>query len=245
MSGSGRATTKRDRRRMTRREQYEQRRQERERERQRKLRMKRIQRNTLYGLGGLAAVVVIVLLSVFVFHIGSGSGSTTQHAKAVATFPPVSGAAASAQTIDGMTCAKSQGSAQNLHAYLEIYINGQQMTVPTGIGAPPSKNCTYPLVTPSGEPNVIHVMSASTSAYTLGQFFDVWGQPLSVTQVGTYKTNSSHKLVFEVFDANGKLTTITSDPRAITLVNHETLVILYNSPNVHPKAYSNWSSLKS
>ena len=31
---------------------------------------------------------------------------------------------------------------------------------------------------------VIHVESPSQRGYTLGQFFDIWGQPLSATQAG-------------------------------------------------------------
>lgn len=241
MSGPGGATTKRDNRRLTRREQYQQRQLARQRERQRQLRNQRILRGGLIGGGALVVIVAIVLLSVFVFHIDSGSGNGG-HSTALATFPPVSGAAAEGKQIDNMQCATTQGSAQHLADYLKIYVNGQQMTVPPGVGAPGT--CFYPLRVKSGAPNAIQVLSPdATRVYTLGEFFDVWGQPLSATQVGTYKADTHHKLVYEVFDANGKLSTITSDPRQIALVNHDTIVILYNSSNVHPTPYTNWTAI--
>ncbi|HLY30719.1 MAG TPA: hypothetical protein VKQ36_06800 [Ktedonobacterales bacterium] len=247
MSGPGRTTTRRDQRRLTRREQYEQRRLARERERQRKLRNQRIQRYSLIGGGIAAALVVIVLLSVFVFHLGSSTSpraSTTP--TVVPTFPAVSSAVTNAQTIDGMACATTLTSGQSSHIYLKIYVNGQQMQVPADVGVSVGKSCVYPITVPVGEPNVIHVeTSSATQVYTLGNFFDLWGQPLSKTQVGSYKANSSHKLVFEVFDSSGKLTTITTDPRQIQLLDHETVVILYNSPNVHPTAFTSWNSLAS
>ncbi len=68
------------------------------------------------------------------------------------------------------------------------------------------KTCLYPLHVHDGEPNIIHIESPIQKTYTLGNFFDIWGQPLSATQVMGNKTDSTHKLVFEVFDASGKLT---------------------------------------
>jgi len=233
--------TNRDKRRLTRREQYQQRQQERQRERQRQLRNQQIRRGSLIGGGALVVIIAIVLISVFAFHIG-GSPSKSGHTSAVATFPALGSAAASGKPIDSMTCDASQGGAQHLHDYLKIYVNGQQMTVPPGVGIPAT--CLYPLHVHDAEPNVIHVETADAKrVFTLGEFFDVWGQPLSATQVGSYKANAQHKLVYEVFDANGKLTTVNTDPKQIALSNHETIVILYNSPNVHPTAYTNWAAI--
>jgi len=234
--------TNRDKRRLTRREQYQQRQAERQRERQRQLRNQQIRRYSLFGGGALVAIVVIVLVSVFAFHIGGGSPSTSGHTSAVATFPALGSAAASGKPIDNMTCDASQGGAQHLHDYLKIYVNGQQMTVPPGVGVP--AGCLYPLHVHNGEPNVIHAETADAKrVFTLGEFFDVWGQPLSSSRVGSYTATAQHKLVYEVFDATGKLSTITGDPRQIALANHDTIVILYNSPNVHPTAYTNWAAI--
>ncbi len=240
MSGPGGATTKRDQRRMTRQEQFQQRQLERQRARQRQLRNQQLRRGGLIGGGVLVLLVVVALVSVFAFHIGAPSKQGAP--SALATFPPLSGAAVNGQPIDNMTCNSSQGGAQHLHTYLKIYINGQQMTVPPGVGIPAT--CLYPLHVHNTEPNVIHIETADPKrVFTLGEFFDVWGQPLSATQIGAYKANSQHKLVYEMFNAAGKLTTITTDPRQITLANHTTIVILYNSPNVHQTAYTDWAAI--
>ncbi len=242
MSGPGGATTKRDQRRLARQEQFRRQQAARQRERQRQLRNQQIRRYSLIGGAAIVVIVAIVLISVFAFHVGGGNSGKGGHTSALATFPPVSGAAADGKQIDGMQCATTQGSAQHQAAELDIYINGQRMTVPPGVGAPGT--CFYPLRVKSGAANAIQVLSPSaTQSYTLGEFFDVWGQPLSVSQVGGYTANAQHKLVFEVFDPSGKLSTVTSDPRQIALVNHETIVILYNSPNVHPTAYTNWAAI--
>jgi hypothetical protein len=227
---------------LTRQEQFRQRQTERQRERQRQLRNQQVRRYSLFGGGAVVVIVAIVLISVFAFHIGGVGASKSGHTTPLATFPAIGGAAAGAQPIDNMTCDPSQGGAQHLHDYLKIYIDGQQMTVPPGVGIP--AGCLYPLHVHNGEPNVIHVETADAKrVFTLGEFFDVWGQPLSATQIGGYKANAQHKLVYEVFDASGKLSTVTSDPRQLALVNHDTIVILYNSPNVHPTPYTNWTAI--
>ncbi|HEX3565889.1 MAG TPA: hypothetical protein VHU17_11000, partial [Acidimicrobiales bacterium] len=61
-----------------------------------------------------------------------------------------------------------------------------------------------------------HIESPSPSLYTLGQFFDVWGQPLGPTQVGP---------------VTGTLTTFvngreyTGNPRDISLQSHDEVQI--------------------
>ena len=235
MSGPGGATTKRDQRRDARRQQFQQRQLERQRERARQIRNKRIRQGSLIGGAVLLIALLAVLLSVFVFHVGGGS--STHPSRQSGALAPADGRA-----IDGMTCLSQEGVAQHIHAYLDIYINGQAQTVPGGVGIPAAANCIYPLHVHDGEPNIIHVESPNaTQVYTLGQFFDIWGQHLSSAQVEGDTASASHPLVFEVFNANGQLSRVTSDPRQIALAEHETIVILYNSPNVQPKPFD-WST---
>jgi hypothetical protein len=76
-------------------------------------------------------------------------------------------------------------------------VDGQPRQVPYGIGiAPPlagsntasgvfvsGGSCFYWLHTHSAD-GIIHIESPTERLYTLGQFFDVWGQPLGSDQVG-------------------------------------------------------------
>src|SRR5581483_2066788 len=73
---------------------------------------------------------------------------------------------------------------------------------------------------------VIHVESPVVQTYTLGQFFDLWGQPLSSSQVGP---------------ASGPLTVFVDgrpypgDPRAIPLVSHEDIQLDVGTPRPPPR----------
>lgn len=242
MSGPGGTKTRRDQRRDTRRAQYEARVRQRQLETQRRLRRQRMQRYAVYG----ATALVVILIGVLIFSVvhgatssgGTSSGPVIVHGTGTQTQP------AAGQTIDGMKCDPNEQAAQHIHAYLLIYVNGQQYAVPGGTGIPAGANCLYPLHVHDGEDNIIHVESPdATAIYTLGAFFDVWGQPLSATQMAGFKADAQHQLVFEVFDANGKLTKWTNNPIDLQIKSHETIVILYNSPNVTPQPYTNWGSL--
>jgi hypothetical protein len=235
MSGPGGSTTKRDQRRENRREQFRQRQVERQRERERRIRQQRLRRGALWG-GGILIVAVIIGLVVHAATSGSQQPGKVITGTGTYTTPP------NGQTRDGMSCMTTEGTALHIHSYLEIYVNGQPVTVPPGTGIV-GNSCLYPLHVHDGEPGIIHVESPVQATYTLGAFFDIWGQPLSKTRVMQYTADASHPLVFEVFDANGHLSKVMGDPLSVPLQAHETIVILYNSPNVQPKPYTNWTGL--
>jgi len=116
---------------------------------------------------------------------------------------------ATGATVDGIQCQASEQVAYHIHAHLAIYASGDPQAVPAGIGIPGDK-CLYWLHTHDAT-GVIHVESPAQRTYTLGQFFDIWGQPLSTTQVGRA---TGHVTVF----LNGKR--FSGDPRSIKLTPH-------------------------
>lgn len=229
--------TKRDRRRETRRQQFQQRQAERRKARERALRRQRLTRYGIYG--GAALLVILLILAVVHF------------ATAARALAPADGS-----TVDGIGCIGHETLAVHYHADLQIYVNGQAQTIPAGMGivAPDDPQygphlttngatvCLYSLHTHDST-GVIHIESPDNRPYTLGQLFDIWGQPLSRTQVEQHMVDSSHKLVVDIFDANGRLTVYTSDPRNIRFASHETIVLLYGSPKVHPQPFSQWQQL--
>ncbi|WIG58452.1 MAG: hypothetical protein OJF49_001198 [Ktedonobacterales bacterium] len=240
MSGPGGSVTKRDDRRDARRKQFQERQRQRQLERQRKIRRQRMIRGAIIG----GSVLIVALLAFFVIHGASSGGSGGNNANTPAVVHGTGTYAnnpATGETRDGMQCYATEQTQQHIHAYLAIYANGQPVTVPAGTGIPQSANCIYPLHVHDGEENIIHIEAPNTDTYTLGAFFDIWGEALSANQVMDYKADASHPLVFEVFDANGKMTKVTSNPLDIALKEHETVVVLYNSPNVTPQPYANWS----
>jgi hypothetical protein len=159
-------------------------------------------------------------------------------------------APANGQTIDGVPCGSTEMLQVHYHAMVEIYVDGQKQQVPAGVGivepdgqgsgphlaSNGSQACLYWLHTHQAT-GMVHVESPNHDTYTLGNLFDIWGQPISSTAFMNFPVDSSHKLVIDLFDANGKMTAYTGDPRNVPFADHETVVVLYNSPNVQAKPY--------
>lgn len=63
----------------------------------------------------------------------------------------------------------------HIHPVLKIEVNGQTETIPANLGLKGS--CHLPLHT-HDDVGTIHVESQVIRDYTLGDFFEVWGQPI-------------------------------------------------------------------
>jgi hypothetical protein len=148
----------------------------------------------------------------------------------------------SGETRDGMSCLGMEGASEHIHVYLAIYVNGQQVQVPPNTGIVNSGTCFYPLHVHSdtGDENIIHEESLNNDTYTLGAFFDVWGQPLSRTRVLSYTADATHALRFVTIDTAGHQTFVPGNPLNVAFFEHETIYIVYDSPNVTPRAFTNW-----
>jgi hypothetical protein len=128
-------------------------------------------------------------------------------------------------TINGISCDTTEKVAFHIHAHLAIFANGQPVTVPYGIGiGKPSQvqqstegpfvvsgSCFYWLHTHT-EDGVIHIESPVQRTFTLGDFFGIWGQPLSTSQAATAQGSV-------IAYVNGERT--SGDPNAIALQAHE------------------------
>ncbi len=125
------------------------------------------------------------------------------------------------QPVDGLTCGPAAG--PRFGAHMEIFAHRHVVAIPAGIGvAPPltavagrisTGRCRYPVMTadPSG------VLAAQRGRrITLGEVFDLWGQPLTRNDVAGFR---------------GPLTVYVGtrrrpgDPRAIVLSRHERIVL--------------------
>jgi hypothetical protein len=152
-------------------------------------------------------------------------------------------AATAGQAIDGIGCNTSEQTVFHIHTHLTIFVNGQQRQVPAGVGIPgavaqqtqagpfvESGSCFYWLHTHAAD-GIIHIESPVQRTYTLGEFFDEWGQPLGPSQVGP---------------AHGKVTVIVNgqvfkgNPRDAPLGSHENLQVEVGAPLVAPETI-NWS----
>jgi hypothetical protein len=136
---------------------------------------------------------------------------------------------AQGQTVDGISCNTSEQVVYHIHAHLAVYTNGKPRVIPQGIGIVPptqtvqtsagpfvvSGTCFYWLHSHTAD-GIIHVESPSQRVYTLGNYFGIWNQPLSATQVGP-----AHGTVTAYVDGQP----FTGDPRSIRL-NAHTLIQL-------------------
>jgi hypothetical protein len=137
------------------------------------------------------------------------------------------------QPVDGIPC-QAEMVQVHVHSHLAIFVNGKQAQVPgfIGITPTPTGGCLYWLHT-HGPDGIIHVEAVTAQSpnggpYTLGDFFDIWGQPLSSTQVGPYKG------AVTAFVNNAPY---SGDLRSIPLRAHQQVVLEVGSPVVPPPTY--------
>jgi hypothetical protein len=114
----------------------------------------------------------------------------------------------------------------HVHAFLSIRDHGRRFEIPAGVGivnpAAPDPDgsiatgsCLYWLHTHDAS-GTIHVEAPSRRIFTLGQFFDVWAQPLSANDVAGIAGAVTVRV-------NG--TSVVGDPRSIVLNDGETIAI--------------------
>ena len=190
------------------------------------------------------AVVVAVVVAgtaLVVASSGSSSSSTT-----TSTGPLLASTAgldqAGRQPVDGISCEQGEQVLLHIHSHLAVFVDGQQRTVPRGIGiAPPrqeqsgvvfSGSCFYWLHAHTSD-GVIHIESPTRRTYTVGEYFDIWHQPLSPTQVGP---------AVGAVTAYRNGVRFTGNPRDITLGNH-TLIQLNVGKDVPFRPYTFESGL--
>jgi hypothetical protein len=115
-------------------------------------------------------------------------------------------------------------------------VRGKQRQIPFGIGiGPPLRGvntalgpfvtegvCFAWLHTHAGD-GIIHMEAPKRTTFTLGEFFDIWGEKLSTMQVGP-----AHGQVTTLVD--GKV--VRGDPRAIVLRAHELIQLDVGTPLV-------------
>jgi hypothetical protein len=141
--------------------------------------------------------------------------------------------------IDGVQCNTTEQLTYHHHAHLSIFINGQPRSVPLGVGMVPpaivqqtpqgdfaqgSQTCLYWLHV-HAQDGIVHIESPTPKNYLLAQFFGIWHQPISSTQIGPYKGQVTATV-------NGK--PWTGDPGQIPLTEHADIVLNLGGPVVTP-----------
>ena len=144
---------------------------------------------------------------------------------------------AAGQTIEGISCDAQEGQRIHIHQHLLIVDRGRTVPIPPNVGQPANVRCIYWLHTHTPD-GIIHIEAPKDRSFTLGDFFKVWGQPLSRTMASTAKARKGRTLKVWV---NGKA--YAGDPAKIALVAHEDIVIEAGPPFPKPKAFTTWGNL--
>jgi hypothetical protein len=129
--------------------------------------------------------------------------------------------------VDGIVC-ETMVQTYHVHTHLAVVLNGQLLTIPQNLGQVPATatqpGCFYHIHN-HDMGGRIHVESSAPFQPTLGNWFHVWGQPLSRDNVGGI---TGLPIVFYVTD-NGVVTRWDDDPADIPLVSHRLITIQIGS----------------
>jgi hypothetical protein len=151
--------------------------------------------------------------------------------------------AVTGQNVDGISCSTAEQTLFHIHAHLTIFVNGAPRQVPAAIGIPnpgaqntaagpfiATGSCFYWLHTHAAD-GIVHIESPVQRTYTLGQFFDEWGQPLGPDQAGPAK---GHVTVID----NGRV--FLGNPRNVPLTVHANIQLEVGTPLIAPETI-NWT----
>jgi hypothetical protein len=129
----------------------------------------------------------------------------------------------------GLPALAQEGTALHIHQHLDLYLNGKHEAVPAGIGIGPGRSFLAPIHT-HDRTGILHVESPTRAAFTLGQFFGVWGVRLSARCIGGYCARDGRTP--EAF-VNGLR--VSGDPGRIPLRPHEEIVLAFGTQAQLPK----------
>jgi hypothetical protein len=117
-----------------------------------------------------------------------------------------------------------------VHDFLQIVNGGQDVPVPANIGVD-DDTCVYYLHThdDSGE---VHIEAPQYERLTLGQFFDIWGKPLSRTRVAGLRVPPGKALRVYL-----NLKPYAGNPRSIELLPHRLIALEIGPPFVRPSTF--------
>jgi hypothetical protein len=151
---------------------------------------------------------------------------------------------ATGQAVDGIQCQTSEQTIFHIHAHLTIFVNGSPRQIPAAIGIPGAQaqntaqgpfigsgTCFYWLHTHAAD-GIIHIESPVHRIYTLGNFFDEWGQPLGPNKVGPVTGPVTALYNGQVYKGN---------PRDIPLNAHAQIQLEIGTPLIAPESIT-WPS---
>ncbi len=135
--------------------------------------------------------------------------------------------------IDGITCDEAEGAVFHIHQHLTILDRGRAVPIPSDVGRPLVKACLYWIHTHAAD-GLVHVEAPKVRSLTLGNFFDVWGEPLSPTAVASARVRRGALRVY----VNGAQ--YRGDVRKVELTQHTDITLEAGPPYVKPAPFTDW-----
>ncbi|MFF2147105.1 hypothetical protein [Kitasatospora sp. NPDC058190] len=194
----------------------------------------RRERRRRWLVAGMIVLVLAVVVGGIAVVIATNQGSSPPsgvpaHPRTTAegrtTPPPWDAPAdvAAAVKAAGLPMLGAEGTALHIHAHLDVYADGQPVTVPALVGIDESAQRISPLHT-HDTTGVIHVESPVNADFTLGQFLTEWQVSASADHLGGLRTDATHTLTAYV---DGKA--VSGDPAAIQLHAHDEIALVYGT----------------
>lgn len=159
-------------------------------------------------LGGIAAVLAAAVVAVVVVltttggspgpQLGGPPGPEGVPLETGAALAPAGAVAPATGARYAVGCGATEQLATHTHTHLAVFVNGVLRPIPPGVGmvgqlqsqptphgtfVDGSSTCLYWLHT-HAQDGIIHVEAPAGRTFVLGQFFGVWGQPLTPDRVG-------------------------------------------------------------
>ena len=144
-------------------------------------------------------------------------------------------AVATGGPVAGIHCDSMEGNVLHIHQHLAIFDHGKAVGVPDDVGRPLFGNCLYWLHTHTPD-GIIHVEAPTLHVYTLGQFFAVWGRPLTRADVAGAKPRPGEKTTVWVDGA-----VYRGNPAKVELTQHLDVTIDVGPPAKKPAPFTAWN----
>ncbi|MEW5990763.1 MAG: hypothetical protein AB1736_05370 [Chloroflexota bacterium] len=160
----------------------------------------------------------------------TSTAAATATPTAAASDEPTPTIGGSGPVISGVACDVDEKTAYHVHSHLNIRFDGELQVVPADIGI--TNTCLYWLHTHAAS-GILHVEAPAEAIFTLGQFFDVWGQPLGPTQV-VGRTVGAGESLFVFVDRER----VEVDPRTIELGDLVAIELQVGTEALEPLPYT-------
>jgi hypothetical protein len=119
---------------------------------------------------------------------------------------------------------EGQGVILHVHAHLDIFVNGRREPVPANVGIYNTAGGFLTELHTHDTSGIIHIEAPTKRAFSLGEFFGVWGVRLTSTCVGGYcKPHTPWRLYLNGAPFSG-------DPSTLVLRRHQEFAIVIGKP---------------